>query len=269
MARIGVLLIFLISFFCDNAPSAYRFSNYYGSEADGIVRAIESEDIVRIKKELVADSSLLNFKDEKHETSLLALTIVNDKKIAFQELLRLGANPNISDGYCDTPIMSAIRHCNNCDLYYIQELLKYGAEIHPDVIKNCTHSRHEPISETILYYNNEDLISCGIKIVDLLVAKSDKNKLLHLYNNDKDYMENIVFNCLGSLKNLSMLKYLIVDLKCDLPQEIYINGTVVLGQTGYMSLLDILKHKGFVFNRTPDRLKAIQEITQYLENKER
>ena len=74
---------------------------------------------------------------------------------------------------------------------------------------------------------------------------------------------------LSTIRNLSALKYLIVDLKYKVPKEIFIDGTVILNSYGYKSLKEILENDEFVFKDSEYTEKAKKEILAYLnENKD-
>lgn len=260
------IMVFLSS--CEHSNPAFRFSNFYGTPAETLAKAIKSNDVEEIRQEVLKNHVGINFEDEEYEVSLLTLAIANNKKDAFEELLRLGANPNIDNASCVSPLKSAIRYNYNCDLFFIERLLDYNADITPRFFNNCNDFAHDPISETILHYNDENKIKCGLKILKLLTTKLDNPDLLFLYNNSEDYHENIVYSCLNTNKNLSALKYLIVDLKFKVPEKIFIDGTVLLHYQGYKSLDEILKSREFSFNEPNKfREKAKEEILNYLKKK--
>lgn len=256
----------IISFSCNYEKPPFRFSNFDKSPAENTAKAIKKNDREAIREEILNKQVNIDFQDEKYEVSLLVLALVNNKKEAFNELLSLGANPNIDNSYCVSPLISAIRYNRNCDLYFVERLLDNCADITPMLFNKCNNFTHDPITETILHYNDENKIKCGLQILKLLTTKLNYTDLLFLYNNPEDYHENIVYNCLNTNKNLSVLKYLIVDLKYKVPENIYIDGTVLLNYQGYKSLEEILKSREFSFNESNRfRQKAKEEILNYLE----
>jgi ankyrin repeat protein len=209
---------------CEYQNPAFRFSNFYESPAENIAKAIDKNDTEGIRTEILEKKVNINFKDEKYEMSLLSLAIVNNKRKSFDELLKLGANPNIENTYCGNPLNSAITYNKNCDLYYIKRLLNYGADITPRLFEKCNFFSHDPIIETIHNYSDEEKVECGLSILKVLTSKLDNPDLLFMYNNAKNYQANIVYNCLSTQKNISALKYLIVDLKYKFPKKIFIDG---------------------------------------------
>lgn len=262
-----IIFCFFVLSSCENSNPAFRFSNFIGTEAETISKAIEDEDIKTIRNEVKHKKVNVNFEDKKYEVSLLELAVTNFKKEAFEELLKLGADPNIKNHSCESVLISAISYNDNCDLYFAERLIDNGAKINPKLFKKCTGFPNDPICETIMVYNDNDTYECGFKIIKLLTSKLNDSKILFMYNNSEDYQGNIVFNCLSSNRNIVMLKYLIVYLKYEVPKEIYIDGTVLYGFEGssYKNLIHILDSKEFVFEDL-EREKAKNEIRNYLEN---
>lgn len=266
MKKNMLFLLFLLTFIsCENGNPAFKFSNFYGTPADNIARAIKNNNIKEIRKEVLSKQIDVNFEDEIYEVSLLELAITNNKKESFEELLRLGANPNIDNSSCVSPLISAIRYNFDCDLYFVKRLLDNNAEINPKLFKKCNSFTHDPVCETILHYNDEDKIECGLEILKILTAKMDNPEVLFLYNNPEDYQENIIYNCLSSSKNLNALKYLIVDLNYKVPEKIFIDGTVLLDYNGYKALHDILESDEFLSGESDKFIEiAKNDILNYL-----
>ena len=136
----------------------------------------------------------------------------------------------------------------------------------PRLSNMCTQA-YDPIQETIMHYNDENKIKCGLEIIKLLTNKLDNPDLLFMYNDPENYHENIIYNCLNSSRNLSVLKYLIVDLKYKVPEQIFIDGTVLLNFKGYKSLEEILNNRSFTISEyNKYKEKAKNEILDYLKN---
>ena len=87
-------LICIVISSCEHQIPAYRFSNFESSEISNLALAVKNNDIKAIRYEVLDEKAKINLTDGKYYKSLLALAIANDKKEAFKELLKLGANPN-------------------------------------------------------------------------------------------------------------------------------------------------------------------------------
>ena len=259
-------LIFILLISCEYEKPAYRFSNFNGTQAEDIAKAIKNENTDIIRREIKENEVNIDFKDKKYEVSLLTLAMINDKKDAFNELLELGANPNINNSYCVSPLISAIRNNKNCNLYYINRLLESGANITPNFFKKCNYFSYDPINEVVQQYSDEEKISCGLRILNLLVSKLNDPDLLFKYNNKEDYQANVVYLCLSTRKNLSALKHLIIDLGYKVPDKIFIDGTVISNKEGFFSLKEVLQDKEMVFEYSNLREQAKQDLLIYLKD---
>lgn len=267
MKKNSLLVLYAFIFIsCEHSNPAFRFSNFYDTPAENIAKAIKRNDVEAISNEVLNKRVSVDFEDNKYEVSLLELALTNNKKEAFEELLKLGANPNIDNSSCVSPLVSAIRYNHNCDLYFVERLLDNNANIMPRLSNMCTQA-YDPIQETIMHYNDENKIKCGLEIIKLLTNKLDNPDLLFMYNDPENYHENIIYNCLNSSRNLSVLKYLIVDLKYKVPEQIFIDGTVLLNFKGYKSLEEILNNRSFTISEyNKYKEKAKNEILDYLKN---
>ncbi|MDY0779267.1 hypothetical protein [Tenacibaculum sp. IB213877] len=260
------ILICIIFSSCEHQLPAYNFSNFKNSEIYELAQAVKNNDLKGIRKEVLEKKAKINLTDDKYDKTLLTLAIANDKKEAFKELLKLGANPNYySVDNCFSPIITAIRLNKNCDLFFIEELLKYDVNLNPGFFRICNSGHYDPLFETIMFFNDYDTEQCCIDILRLLTTKLEKIDL-NENNDEENYMQNIVYFCL-STRNLNALHYFIVDLKCKVPDKIFINGTVLSGYRGVgeFSLEDILNSKYFTLNEDLKYLeKQKNKILSYL-----
>ncbi|NBC58138.1 MAG: hypothetical protein GVY05_07645 [Bacteroidetes bacterium] len=255
---------------CQNyRPPSHDFSNFYGTPAERIVKAIEKNDLQVIKEEANKNEEILNFKDPKYNISLLSIAILNNRKKAFEELLKLGADPNIINAGCGTPLETAIKfEPPNCDLFFINKLVEYGADV------RLRHN-HKEIEGCNSIYNNNAIIDvikdqrynmkCGIKMLRALTAKIgcpdlDKN------NNPEDYHQNIIYSCLR-VANLEALKFFIMELDCDIPDKIFTTRLIIDGiDKGYFSLIEILENQSFPNSNLKHNEKVRLELVNYLKN---
>jgi len=260
-----LVFIFLIFSSCENRIKGFRFSNFNDTQAEILAKAVKGNDIRKIREEILDKKIDVNFIDKKYGWHLLSLAIANNKKKSFKQLLELGADPNLYGSNCESPLILAINM--NLDLYFLKTLLVYNANVTPHFFLNkCDFFAYDPILETILNFNDKNSYKYGLKVLRLLTKKVE-NLNLNEFNNSKNYEHNIICFCLKT-RNISALKYLIVDLKLKIPEKIFIDGTVLLNSYGYMSLKEILQNKTFIFEHSPYREKAKQEILAYLNKKE-
>lgn len=257
------IIILLASCNFNNQKPAYRFSNFYDTEASEVVKAIESNDIYKLRKEIELNKSIINFRDTIYETSLLSLAIINDKKEIFQELLKLGADVNIKNSKCSTPLKKTIIHLGCDGLEYIKELANHGAKIHY-LNKNCNFI-YSPILDVILFFNDSTRDECCIKILDALKSNLEPEELLK-YNNSTEYENNIVYFCL-STGNFTALKYLIVDLQMKYPKKIYVDKVLTYYFEGESSFFETLNNQKQYHRNSTKKIKEIEDILSFMERK--
>lgn len=263
-----VAFFFLIS--CEHSNPAFRASNFDATEAEKIVKAIMDDDVKGIQEEAKKTKWIVNFADQRYETSLLSLALNNDKKEAFEALLDLGAEVNPYNSHCVSPLMSAIRHNSGCNLYYVRRLLEEGADPLPEFFKSCgSIFNADPLVETIMFYNEGHKYPCGIEILNLLTNAINDPKLLFLYNNKNEHNANLIYECIRT-RNSPLLKHLVVDLKYQVPDSIYIDEVIIRDFQGYKPLVEFLKNENFDPNKVDEyREKAKNEIISFLEKKVR
>jgi ankyrin repeat protein len=94
-----------------------------------LAKAVWDDDVDKIDKEVKNNPKVINYQESKYGKTLLHLSIYNDNYKAFKELLKLGANPNISDSsHCTSPLIEASESFDN-KFKYAEELVKYKADV--------------------------------------------------------------------------------------------------------------------------------------------
>lgn len=94
-----------------------------------LAKAVWDNDVDKIDEEVKKNPKVLNYQENKYGNTLLNLSVYNDNFKGFKELLKLGANPNITDSmHCSSPLITA---CESFDdkTKYVEELIKYKADI--------------------------------------------------------------------------------------------------------------------------------------------
>lgn len=273
MKKYIVFLIPLIFYSClDFRPTSHSFSNFYGTPAERIAKAIEKNDLQVIREEANKNEEILNFKDPKYNVSLLSISILNNRKKAFEELLKLGADPNIINGRrCDTPLGAAVKfEPPNCNMFFINKLVEYNADVRlrygDEYAEGCNNVLNNEAIVDVIVYKAKDM-KCGIRMLQALTANIDCVDL-NKNNNPKEFYHNIVFNCLY-LPNLEALKFFIIDLKCEVPDKIFINGAAVEDfGSGSFTLEEILASDSFPTRNKPFNAEVREELLNYLKNKD-
>lgn len=94
-----------------------------------LAKAVWDNDIDKIEEEAKKNPQILNYQDPKYGNTLLHMSIYNDDYKGFEQLLKLGANPNIADSFhCSTPLIEACESFQD-RTKYVEELIKYKADV--------------------------------------------------------------------------------------------------------------------------------------------
>lgn len=143
MKYITIMLLFF-NFGCYNIPEETNPKHdirIYPDNYMELIKAIEKEDIAKIATIVKEDKLELNFADSTHGISLLNWCIFNNRIKSFEQLLKLGANPNWQDKdgkYAPVIILAA---GNSLD--YLKLTLQFNGN--PNLIPKkledgCTHN---------------------------------------------------------------------------------------------------------------------------------
>lgn len=128
-----IIFLLILSFFvsCNNRETKIEKEKLLGNDyrlfqntvAWELAKAVEDEDIPKIKEEITKKKVNINFQEPRFGSTLLMLTIRNSQYQTTKTLLEIGANPNISDLYRgESAVISA---AINDDPKYLELILKY------------------------------------------------------------------------------------------------------------------------------------------------
>lgn len=256
-----ILVFFICS--CSNVQVSYRLDNLKNTRAERIGIAIEEENLSLIEDEIRAGISP-NFMEPKYQNTLLSLAIANRKKKSFVKLLELGANPNFSNSYCETPYHDAIRTISNCDLYYIQKMAKLNYPKLPKNFHDCPINKTTAIQKALFnFYLYDESEACDKRILEILIKSSPSyTKILHQYNTSNEFKANLVYHCLET-RNIEGLRFMVKDLGLELPEKIFVDKMVLGNSITTISILEILNHQNYVL-KNPKNIKAKKELLEFL-----
>ena len=257
--------IIIIFFSCENSMPGFRFSNFDNTPAKNLAKAVRNNNIKEIRNEIIKRKINIDYPSKTYGSTLLSLAIVNKKKEAFDELLKLGANPNYYRyNYCSSPLIESISYADNCDLYYITKLLDYGAKITSNNYYKCNNIIVEtPLIVAINKYNLTKKTYCT-NIIKLLASRVDID--LNKFNDNVNCKYNVIYNCLDA-RNMKALKYFIIDLKLEVPKKIYIDEYITGDLLGFVNLKHILSLESFNFKYSRKKNIIKNEILEFLEKK--
>ncbi len=188
------------------------------SSLDDLLRAIENEDTVSIKKHLISNPELLNYTDtvDVYKTPLIR-AVAYRKKASVMVLLDLGANPNVISVKNWTPLLAAINYGIydnyefNQDSSYVELLLKYGANPNYEYIQPPAFTGEHNVDEKSMLMSAISPINSGI----------EKVKLLLEYGADVNYK-----NSLGQTAAIYALK----DADVEVAYELIVKRNANIGE---------------------------------------
>ncbi|MCQ9641431.1 ankyrin repeat domain-containing protein [Chryseobacterium sp. WG14] len=134
-----------------------------------LAKAVWDNDVDKIDEEVKKNPEILNYQEKTYGNILLHLSIYNDNYKGFKELLKLGADPNISDSmHCSSPLITA---CENFDnrTEYVEELIKYNADV--NYVECSSGKEEQKTNRTPLIYSS---IRGNINTVKLLIENGAK-----------------------------------------------------------------------------------------------
>ena len=225
-----------------------------------LAKAVEIEDTGAILKFISKDSIPVDWQETKFGNTLLVLAVVNNKNLAVEKLLDLGAKPNFRSFNGSSPFLNAC--FNDFDLKTpretLQMLIKHGANVN-DVQVDTTYDQFEKRKnfratalELLCEYGN-------LKSVEVL---GENGADLNGYGAN----EHALLSTAILTTKLEIVKYLMIEKKAPIPDYVVVRQ---LG-TKYekkMTITDILEENDY--KDSPDNQRLKQEILTYMRDQGR
>lgn len=255
MKKILFLLFFsftLISCASENQLPNFRFSNFENTRVWELAKAINDDNAEKTKELAKINKSSIDFKDSKYQQTLLTLSIVNNKRSAFLELLKAGANPNELIGKFEdsTPFICSIIYQENCDQFFIENMLKFKANVNQQIVTDdfFTKTRSFPLLAAI-GNSNENGEEC-LETIKLLVNNgANINGCVH--DPDSKLCDGVVSQCLTHTC-LKTLRYFVIEKNITLPKKVYATGQIDPETMELYSLSEALNSEDFKYEDFTD-----------------
>ena len=137
----------------------HDFRLFQGTIAWDLAKAVEDEDISRIKYEVEQLGIPVDYKEERWKSTLLMLAIDNNKKKSVKALLELGADPNVPRDTVryrgNNPVILASRF-SHISPEILKMLLEYGGDpnsvecgVQQDNLGNWVPARHFALFDAV------------------------------------------------------------------------------------------------------------------------
>lgn len=247
-----ILFIIIISFSLNSCAfeiemPGYRFSNFENTAVWELAKAVKSDDGEKVSEILKNKKIEVDFKDPIWQQTLLTLSIVNQKKNAFISLLKAGANPNelLGESKDATPFMTAIKYQENCELFYIESLIKFKADINKEIIsedRNMLNFYTSPLLAAIP--NSDDNGDECLDTIKFLV--NNGANVSYCSSEDLGYCEGVIDACL-TYTSLENLKYFVIEKQISLPKKVYGTGQINPKTMKLYSLSEALNSEDFQY----------------------
>ncbi len=251
----------------DNPNLEYRFDNFKDTPVGELAEAVRKNDTFLIREIIENKKVDVNYKEPNYGLSLLVISIANDKREAFQALIKYGASVNDICGksFKTTPLLTAILFSENCNTFYVEHLLKNNCNVNY-VLNNGFISEDKYNEETPLFESVSKLSDEGFfcdKMSQVLIENGANV-------NQKNYIDpfkekkSIIDICLIH-KNLFLLYYLFKEDLVEVPKEIELE---TIDGIEKVNLIEYLKSEEFNFPyAAPDYRKKRNELIKLIQEK--
>jgi uncharacterized protein len=251
-----ILLVVSLIYFqmssCQNNSSispGYRFDLFKNTPVKELARYVESEDTIAIGAIVIHKHLPIDYQESRFGSTLLTLSVLNNKTHSIYKLLELGSNPNIRAHDNSSPFLQAIFLG---DSNILQELIKYGADVNSIQIDTTD----DQFGKKKNYRNSALGIACSYGNLVSVKALVDNGVNLGIYKNENSPLS---FAVLAS--KLDIVKYLMIEKKMPVPDYVFIRN-LGTAKEKKLSVRDILMENEFV--GYPEKQKQKAEILAYL-----
>lgn len=266
-----ILLLLLLGNSCmfNLEEERYSFDNFKNTPLWELAKSIRNDDADKVRELVRLNTLNIDFKEPNFHQTLLALAIQNNKRNAFIELLKAKADPNLLVGPVSdaTPFIYAIRNVENCDLFFVENMLKYGAD--PNLKIN-------PPQEGSFFENSFPLLAAignrkddGRECLDLvkLLVNNGANINCCYYNPLTEMCEGVLNECILS-NSMITLRYFVIDKKIAVPDSVFVEGSIDKTTQKIYSLTEILNTDDYQFEaeNLSHLRKSRNEVLEYLES---
>ena len=247
----------------------FSFDNFKNTSLWELAKSVRDDDANKVREIVSLHKPDIDFKEPNFHQILLALAIQNNKRDAFIELLKAKADPNLLVGPINdaTPFIYSIKNLGNCDLYYVENLLKHGADPNFKIVNPQEGSYFENSYPLLVAIGNrKDNGRECLELVRLLVNYgADINCC---YNNPLTEMcEGVLNECLIS-NSMITLSYFVIEKKIAIPNSVFVEGSFDKTSQEVYSLSEILNTDDYRFeSESLSHLrKSRNDVLEYLKS---
>ena len=225
--------------------SEYDFDNFKDTPLWELAKAIRADDAAKTKNIVIEQKVEIDLKDPLFKQTLLTLAIVNNKRNSFLELLDAGANSNVLVGNPEdsTPFINAIQNVENCDLFFVENMLNHGANPNLE-IKNPQPEYFFMNSFPLLVAIGNQVNPC-LDLIKLLVDNGADINCCY-QQSYSDVCEGVLAKAI-TLKDMETLKFFVIEKNITIPDTVIIFGEVDKLTQKAFSLREVLNERDYTF----------------------
>jgi ankyrin repeat protein len=245
---------------------------YQNTSAWNLAKAVDDEDIAKIKYEIIHNKVNVDFKEERFGHTLLSIAVRNGKYQSVKTLLELNADTNVADKYMGTsPVIYAAQNDNP---KYLKIILAYkgnpnSAEAAPPVEGNT--SRNTALCAAIKFKDDYSLMKVKMLVEAGADVNSDNHGLTNKPLTNAIMMDkyDVALYLLEQGADYKNLMYKMVDgeevyiLKA-LRKSIFDLNTVEYQQK--LKVIDFLRSKGLNYANEPIPSWILNDIKEKYPN---
>ncbi|UPT70289.1 MAG: ankyrin repeat domain-containing protein [Flavobacterium sp. JAD_PAG50586_2] len=184
--------------------------------------------------------------------------------------MKSGANPNVLLGESkdSTPFMNAIQYQENCDLFYIQTLVKFKADINKKIVsenRNILSDLYSiPLLAAISKFSHKRH-ECLETVKFLVDSGADINACIE--DSASGVCEGVISRCLHG-NSLKALKYFVIEKKISIPEKVYVVGQINPKTMKIYGLSEALNSKKFQYEDFTDKYTGFVDRSDLRNSKE-
>lgn len=210
-----------------------------------LAKAVEKEDINKIKGLSEKDSSLVSYQETRFGKNLLQWAVYTNRYQAAKALAEAGADPNLQSYNGTSAFIHAAEKSRTTD--YLTLLLKYGGDV--NAVARPTDGKNQYLKTPLIAASGSNLETVKI----LVEAGADIN-----FYSEKLFRN--AFHIASTRDKIDVIKYLLIEKKADFKRPLHVR---INGDSLYLT--NLLRNMPFKLDS--ESYKTKMEVVEYLKER--